>query len=361
MSSEDTSSSTYPETVIDIDIQNFIDKNLERQAIKEQEELEKCLSPKCMIEYDKIVNEEIDQKELYRFLGLLALMLLVTPVIIYAMIDFTNEDDTSSEEYSGTNLILNILSLVIAFTLVGVIAGVIAVKTGINIGYTRKMLHFSSFFLPFAVNEVFPVASHFSITLLKFWLILWVYMLATKPVRRRFYLSLLLFRAIDRPDDRPYTLKWMVSQFLVSSSVILPFVALWDSEYSDELILILVLINGLGDGLAEPVGIKFGKYHLHCCEQKYKLTYRTRAVWYDGHFCNGSFKRSYPGSFMVYIVSLISIIVLNEPFTKVQFILSLVFLPIIMTFTEALSPRTWDSPFLFLVGALFLTGVLEIN
>lgn len=353
------SSSTYPEC--DVEISEYIQYSLEKDMSIEEIKIEKSLSPTAMYKYDIGANGELEKSEINRTFAFSGMMTLATPLIIYGMIDFTNEEDTSSEEYSGTNLILNILSLVFLFSLVGIVAGILAVKTGINIGYTRKMLHFSSFFLPFLVNEIFPVTSHFSITLLKFWLILWVYLLATKPIRHKFYLSLLLFRAIDRPDDRPYTLKWMVSQFLVSSLVILPFIAMWDPVDSEYLILILVLINGLGDGLAEPVGIKFGRYSFNCCNKNFKLTYKTRAIWYNGRPCNGEFKRSYPGSFMVYIVSLISIVILNEPFTQNQFILTLIALPLVMTLTEAMSPRTWDSPFLFLIGALFLTGVLEID
>lgn len=223
-------------------------------------------------------------------------------------------------------------------------------------------LHFSSFFLPFLIDEIVAIRSHYSITFLKFWLILLVYLLATKPARRKIYPALLIFRAIDRPDDRPYTLKWMVTQFIASSLVILPFKALWDDwggtygeDFVEDLIFILVMVNGLGDGLAEPVGIKFGKYHLFGRE----LTYRTRAIWYQGKFWNGSFKRSYPGSFTVWIVTLISILIFNDPFTTAQWIACLIYLPIIMTLTEAFSPRTWDSPFLFLIGAIVLSWIIK--
>lgn len=188
-------------------------------------------------------------------------------------------------------------------------------------------------------------------TLLKFWLILVVFLLATKIVRRHSRVLLLIFRSIDRPEDRPYTLKWLVTQFIASSIVIAPFVYLWGTwgNFYSDLSLILVIINGLGDGLAEPVGIRFGKHK-----------YKTRALYYNKKCCSGSFTRSYEGSSVVFIVSVCAIGGFYYIFTTWQLVIALLTVPILMTLTEAFSPRTWDSPFLFGIGALLLTGIVKI-
>jgi phytol kinase len=175
-----------------------------------------------------------------------------------------------------------------------------------------------------------------------------------------------------------------VTQFIASGLVLLPFNYWWDgwqannpdeysSDFTSKLTLILVLINGLGDGLAEPVGLYFGKFTPY----GYSLKYKTRGYWLemekrevsDNSCCKIPFKvklkhdyftRSYPGSFMVWLVSIIAIFIFHEPFNRNQLIIGAIFIPIIMTLTEAFSPRTWDSPFLFLVGALLLSALIKI-
>jgi hypothetical protein len=47
--------------------------------------------------------------------------------------------------------------------------------------------------------------------------------------------------------------------------------------------------------------------------------------------------------------------------SEVQFLLMLGIVPITMALTEALSPHTWDNPFLFLVGGISIVGVLELS
>lgn len=364
--------------VRDPSIEEFIRKSYEREDHRDRvSQIRYSLHPSEVTEYDIEVNKEITSFEKKRLLLFVIVMILITPVIIYGMYDFATEDSCEdSNDCSISDVWLNVGILAVSFISIGIIAGIIAVKTNINVGYTRKALHFSSFFLPFAVNEIVSVPSHFSITLLKFWLILIVYVLATKPIRRKFYLAGLLFRAIDRPDDRPHTLFWMVSQFLSSSIIILlasiVFISWEDDEtnypedFTDQLMLILVFINGLGDGLAEPVGVKFGKYQPCGISLKYK----TRGYWLETEnnerkcpnilFKYDYFTRSYPGSFMVWLVSLVSILALNEPFIDDQLWIGAVFIPPLMTLTEAYSPRTWDSPFLFLIGAIALGLLVKI-
>ena len=401
---QDDSSSNNSEgkLIKDPSVDKFIRLSLERDEHQEHiEDIRYSMKPKNIREYDEEVNGEITKFEKQRLIGFLIAMVLATPIIIYGMYNFSKDyscsEDSTGIETTGSgeyvecpiaNLWINIALMVIMFATVGLVAGTIAVKTNFNVGYTRKMLHFSSFFLPFAVDEIVEVPSHFSVTFLKFWLILAVYILATKPIRRKFYPAGLMFRAIDRPEDRPHTLFWLVTQFISSGLVFLPFISYWNdkqndnpdeysNEFAEELSLIVVLINGLGDGLAEPVGVKFGGYEPFGKSLKYK----TRGYWLETEKVNNNldskcgpgswfnfriklkhdyFTRSYPGSFMVWLVSFISILALNNPFTTDQLVIAAIFVPPLMTLTEAFSPRTWDSPFLFLVGSLLLTIIIEL-
>ena len=94
------------------------------------------------------------------------------------------------------------------------------------------------------------------------------------------------------------------------------------------------MINVIGDGLAEPIGVRFGTHK-----------YKTRAL-----FTNKEFVRTLEGSACVLITGFIVIVMHIEYFSTIQFILAMLFIPIIMTLTEAYSPHTWDTPFLMFTG-----------
>jgi phytol kinase len=330
----------------------------------EIKEAKKGLSMRSIRKYDIHVNGELTKKEIYKFLLYLSIVIIIGLPIFYFAItglpedDFCKNKDEDDEPlicFDRLQILFNIVSLAILFISAGIIAGIISIKTDANIGYTRKTLHFCSFFLPFGINRLFPMQSNIFVTLIKFWGICLVYLLANKTIRRHFWPSAIIFRAIDRPDDRPYTLSWMVTQFLASTVVLASFSFLWikfeemkdgDNNFAD-LALILVLINGLGDGLAEPVGVRFGKHK-----------YTTRALYYDGKFWNGEFTRSYEGSSVVFLVSLATIGGFYFVFTIGQLVVAFLTIPIIMTLTEAFAPRTWDNPFLSLIGGLLLSGIV---
>ena len=46
-------------------------------------------------------------------------------------------------------------------------------------------------------------------------------------------------------------------------------------------------------------------------------------------------------------------------FTTTQYALGMLFVPIILTLTEAYSPHTWDTPFLMFTGYLSLILVMQ--
>ena len=116
--------------------------------------------------------------------------------------------------------------------------------------------------------------------------------------------------------------------------VVIPCVLVFKTFGYGELIFIPVLINGIGDGLAEPVGVRFGR-----------LKYRTRAL-----FSRKRYVRSVEGSLCVFITSIIVLLYYKPFFTGEEWLVALLTLPILMTLTEAVSPHTWDTPFLFGVG-----------
>ena len=155
-----------------------------------------------------------------------------------------------------------------------------------------------------------------------------------EPIRKAIPPFQLMFEGFDRPEDRPHTLTWLWSQFAAGFAVMLPMIWLCGQWGLESLVLIPILINVIGDGLAEPIGVRFGTHK-----------YKTRAL-----FTNKEFVRTLEGSACVLITGFIVIVMHIEYFSTIQFILAMLFIPIIMTLTEAYSPHTWDTPFLMFTG-----------
>jgi dolichol kinase len=361
-------SKSYSCAYTDLELNSYEDSDGDNSLldIGYDEEIKYGLSTKSIREYDEIVNGEVTRTEIQKLMIISLIIIIIGVPIVYLMIrnqpknDYCKDDDEDDEPiicFDKIQIVFNILSFALIFILICTMMGIIAVKKNVKIGYTRKILHFSSHFLPFVIDKLFPMKSNIFVLIFKFWAVLLVYLLIAKPIRRRFWLSAVIFRAIDRPEDRPYTLSWIITQFIASSSILATFSYLWsyletvksgDNNYAN-LTLIVILINGLGDGLAEPVGIRWGKHK-----------YTTKAIWYNGRFCNGEFTRSYEGSAIVAIVSMLSVALFYNIFTVIQLIVALVSMPIVMTTTEAFAPRSWDNPFLTFIGSLVLFGIIMI-
>ena len=223
--------------------------------------------------------------------------------------------------------------------------------------YSRKICHIFAYALPVSLHflwvsgdkSVLPDSIELTWTC---WFQFIPFIALIKPIRRKSSILLLAFRAIDRTQDRPYTLVWMLSQLLGNYISILAFhfyLGLQTNASLVRLALLPMLINVFGDGLAEPVGVRWGKNK-----------YTTAALWYNGSICAGRFERSYEGSACVYVVTLLSLIPFRYLFTPTQFAMTMVLLPIMMTVCEAWAPHTWDNPFLTSVCGAFLIFVHEL-
>ena len=221
-----------------------------------------------------------------------------------------------------------------------------------HIGYGRKVLHFCLFATPVLVNSLFGALDTKVLGLSWLALVCQAYFVVMlKPVRRRLPVPfMLMFRAIDRPKDRPYTLPWLWTQSVVGFvAMLLLQTYLTHREISEAFFLIPLVVNGLGDGLAEPVGIRFGKHK-----------YQTRALWYNGRFCSGEFVRSLEGSACVFASSVLAVLaVYTEWGNTTRFLIALAIVPITMTAAEAFSPHTCDTPFIFLVATALICFLFE--
>jgi phytol kinase len=222
--------------------------------------------------------------------------------------------------------------------------GLLVVHQSIKVNYTRKIIHFCLFLIPLYLDKVFAyerslglfmMASAFSVITLIIYI---------EPMRKRVPFINMMFTAFDRPEDRPYTLLWLSTQIVAGYLVIIPFVMLYAAYGLIPLVLIPVLITAIGDGLAEPVGVRFGRHK-----------YQVKAL-----FTEKKYYRTLEGSACVFIAGLLIVAAHHALFTPVQFIAAMVIIPPAMTLAEAFSPHTWDTPALFLVGYGILFGVMMI-
>jgi len=219
------------------------------------------------------------------------------------------------------------------------------VANGVKVNYTRKIFHFIFFFFPIFMAQVLPFESSVGLTLLSGGVLLACLALMWQPIRSQSPFLSTAYSAIDRPEDRPFTLIWVTSQLVVTYLVLVLMVA-WLGKYEKTvLIFITVLVAAIGDGLAEPVGVKFGRHK-----------YTVKAL-----FTDRKYTRSIEGSLCVLISGFLAVGLLNEHLTSVQLILALLIIPITMTLAEAFSPHTWDGPFLYLAGGVSTVLVLELS
>jgi len=219
--------------------------------------------------------------------------------------------------------------------------GLLVIHHNVKVNYTRKTFHFAFFFLPLLLQSVVAYSYSAATFLMDIALVFIFLTVFIAPIRTRFRPVATMFRSIDRPEDRPLTLTWLYTQFLVSYLVLIPLLAYFSHHDILPLIMIILLANGIGDGLAEPVGIRFGK-----------RKYTTFAL-----FTRKKYVRSYVGSACVFIATFVSILLFHQHFNTVQLIVALVTIPLLITLAEAFSPHTWDSPLIYGVGGLALIGV----
>lgn len=219
--------------------------------------------------------------------------------------------------------------------------GLLVIHQGIRVNYTRKINHFAFFFLPvllLSVVEYQYSAATFLMDMVCVFVFLTFFM---APIRNRVQVFSVMFRSLDRPEDRPLTLTWLYTQFIASYLVLIPLLIYFDNHDMLPLVMIIIIANGVGDGLAEPVGIRYGR-----------RKYTTYAL-----FTKKKYVRSYAGSACVFVTTFIAILAVQQYFTSTQLIAALLTIPMLITLAEAFSPHTWDSPLIYGVGGVSIIGI----
>lgn len=238
------------------------------------------------------------------------------------------------------NQLINIATL----CLIQYSTGWLAKYKQVKVNYTRKINHFTLFFVPILIGRGYAIEESFGLFALGAVLALVKFVFYIQPIRKRIRIIAIMFNSFDRPEDRPYTLLWLTTQTAAGYLIILPMSILFRHYNLLHLALIPIIIYGIGDGLAEPVGVTFGRYQ-----------YAVKAL-----FTNKKYVRTLEGSACVFFTSLIVLLFYYSHFSPRQLAVALATIPLLMTLAEAISPHTWDSPLMFLVGYLSLFGIARI-
>ncbi|UJP05778.1 MAG: hypothetical protein LZF61_02055 [Nitrosomonas sp.] len=223
------------------------------------------------------------------------------------------------------------------------VCGLLVIHQNLKVNYTRKINHFAFFFIPTLLSSVieYPYsAATFLIDIICAFAFLTCFI---APLRNKVGVLSVMFRSFDRPEDRPFTLTWLYTQFIASYLVLIPILIYFESREMLPLVMIIIIANGIGDGLAEPVGIRFGK-----------KKYTTYAL-----FTKQRYVRSYLGSACVFVTTVIAILAFHQYFSATQLVAALLVMPILITLAEAFSPHTWDSPLIYAAGGISLMGVFH--
>jgi hypothetical protein len=238
-------------------------------------------------------------------------------------------------------LIFPIVVLVTFYLVLCSTLGKLAIKHKIKINYTRKIGHFSMFIFPGGIYKLFNINNYLEQIIIVSISTILFFISLSKLFRDKYRYLNLAFYSIDRPEDRPYTLLWIFTQTFLGFLILAIFAYIWNIyNIPLELMYISILTTTIGDGLAEPIGVRFGKHK-----------YSVKSIFTDRKYF-----RSYEGSSMVFISALVIYTFHMDYFSHDWYKWSgLILYPVLMTITEARSPHTWDTPFLFFIGNLIIS------
>ena len=241
------------------------------------------------------------------------------------------------------NFLITEISKFLLFWVLSYVLGNWVFHRNVKVNYTRKIHHFSLLFIPLFFATYFPYDRSGIISLIGSLAFVWT--LFPFIFREKNTVIQRCFLGIDRPEDRPHTLLWLFTQFLASIMVIIPIAIVSEVFFDiawENIGLFVICLAMIGDGFAEPVGVRFGKRR-----------YKTFAL-----FTRKRYFRTVEGSLAVFVSTLLVVIVFNGLFTSEQFLYAILIFPLAITITEALSPHTWDSPFLLGVSGLGVISIL---
>lgn len=221
------------------------------------------------------------------------------------------------------------LSLLVAYLSLTV-AGLLKMEAGWRTGLTRKVFHFLIFFYVFALQQRYGLPG----TFIAGWAVTVVLAFA---IRRG--AGCLQYEAIAREQDAPHRSRYIVYSYLATFGGGVLANMLMGGPFA----LFGYLITGIGDAVAEPVGVLFGKH-------KYRVLNFNRPLSY----------RSFEGSAAVFIatVFVLSAYAFFFPGVLNVEVHTLLGCALICTLLEAWSPQGWDNLLLQVGGSVAVYTLL---
>jgi dolichol kinase len=237
-------------------------------------------------------------------------------------------------------------------------------KSYFKVNYTRKLQHLAAYVIPLLITppsdcmpeSMYPQGNADTLGLIQAWwahfFTLLGFLALIKPLRESFTILMLQFNSMDRPEDRPNCLNWLIGgNVFPGYCLLIPLRFLFGYSCQQSLIYVVIFIVGLGDGFAEPVGVNLGvhKYQSRGCDCG------------DGEGEVRYYTRSWEGSATVFLSGILFPCIQYYQFANAeQFILALLLLPPFVTVAEATAPHTMDTVSLILVAAGILLALFWI-
>lgn len=210
-----------------------------------------------------------------------------------------------------------------------------------RVAYTRKLMHFVTFALPWTLQQAFGLQANLRVAILAALLVPLHLLIFVEPIRKRSKLVSTMFKGFDRPEDRPNTLWWMITQYVATYFIYAALYGAMIYRGVTTWMIIPLLVMTIGDGLAEPVGVRFGTH-----------PYRTTSL--DG---TRKYLRTWEGSACVFFTGLIVVAACTHWFTPRQLFATLLVIPISGAILEAKAPHTWDQPVMLLGMGIELLAI----
>lgn len=297
-------------------------KDIEIQEEEKEEVPSNTSSHENPEEYMK--DEDVPSLKTYQYVliyigFILTFIIMVTISIIY-----------NNPENAKTLLIKKVIIYSTSITTMILNGLLFRIYYPIKINYTRKINHVITWSFPFIMDFIIQVDEDIISTLWNVFFAMSGFIIMMKPSRKYDCTGIfnLIHSTLDRPEDRPNTLKWLVLQAFGVGVIVVPFSILWEYWDVSDFVIIPLIILTFGDGLAEPIGVKFGKH-------KYKVT---------GLCTTQTYTRSLEGSSMVFLTAVIIVSIFYNEFSTAEFIANIILVPIVSTLFEAISPHTLDNP-----------------
>lgn len=241
--------------------------------------------------------------------------------------------------YPNADFWLNQILVIMAYASIAYAGGYLVQRKNVKVNYTRKINFFALYLIPLLMDRFNPFEHSSSTSVLRSLFGLAMFGVFLSPIRSRAHLLQTMFASFDRPEDRPHTLFWLSSQIIAGYAVLIPMAIVYKQYGFENVAFIPVLIQGLGDGLADPIGIRFGHH---------KYSVRTLFSKVRSH------TRSIEGSAWIFLVGILALVIFDGNFTRPEFVVALLTVPLFTALAEAWSPHTWDTPFIFFVSGVTL-------